>query len=159
MIATIRTWFESLSTREQYLVGIAGALSALVVLVFAIILPSLSAIEAAEVAHDIAVERRGRIEATVANAAQQRATGSPVSGAAIDLIVTQGAAEKGFDLIKSANTAPGQMTFRMDQARAPALFSWLAELETQGVEARSITLRGGPGGNVTVDAQLRQVSK
>ncbi len=159
MIATIRTWFESLSTREQYLVGIAGALSALVVLVFAIILPSLAAIEAAEVAHDIAVERRGRIEATVVNAAQQRAAGSPVSGAAIDLIVTQGAAEKGFDLIKSANTAPGQMTFRMDQARAPALFSWLAELETQGVEARSITLRGGPGGNVTVDAQLRQVSK
>jgi general secretion pathway protein M len=159
MIASIRAWFDALSTREQYLVGIAGTLSALVLLVFGLILPSLAAIDAAKVAHDTAVERRGRIEATVANAAQQKIAGSPVSGAAIDLIVTQSAAEKGFDLIKSANTAPGQMTFRMDQARASALFAWLAELETQGIEARSITLRGGPAGSVTVDAQLRQVSK
>ena len=159
MIVSIRAWFDALSKREQYLVGIAGALMALVLLIFGIILPSLAAIDAAEVAHDAAVERRGRIEATVANAARQKTAGSPVSGAAIDLIVTQSAAEKGFDLIKSANTAPGQMTFRMDQARASALFAWLAELETQGIEARNITLRGGPGGSVTVDAQLRQVSK
>lgn len=159
MMVTLRNWFNALSTREQYLVGIAGTLAALVLLVFGIILPSLAAIDAAEAAHDAAVERRGRIEATVENATQQKAAGSPVSGAAIDLIVTQSAAEKGFDLIKSANTAPGQMTFRMDQARASALFAWLAELETQGVEARSITLRGGPGGSVTVDAQLRQVSR
>lgn len=159
MIVAVRTWFVNLSDREQWLVGVAGVLAALVVLIFGILLPSLSAIDQAEVAHDEAVQRRGRIEAIVEATAAQKAAGSPVSGANIDLIVTQGAAEKGFDLIKSANGAPGQMTFRMDQARAPALFAWFAELETQGVEVRSITLRGGASGSLSVDAQLQKVAR
>lgn len=157
MIAAMKTWFGQLSQREQYLVGIAGGLTALVILVFGIILPALSAIDNAKLAHDEAVQRRGRIEATVAAATASRAAGTAVGGAAIDLIVTQSAAEQGFDIIKSANAAPGQMTFRMDQARASALFAWLASLEAQGVETQTITLRGGPSGTVTVDAQLRQV--
>lgn len=159
MIGSIRNWFGQLSQREQWLVGIAGAFAALVLLVFGIILPALSAIDNARTAHDEAVQRRGRIEATVAAATEQRAAGTPVGSASIDLIVTQSAAEQGFDIVKSANAAPGQMTFRMDQARASALFAWLAELEVQGVETRSITLRGGPSGSVTVDAQLQQVKR
>lgn len=157
MIATARAWFVNLSNREQWLVGVAGVLTALVVLIFGVIMPSLSAIDQAEIAHDEAVQRRGRIEATVESTKVQKAAGSPLSGASIDLIVTQGAAEKGFDLIKSANSAPGQMTFRMDQARAPALFAWFAELETQGVEVRTVTLRSGTSGSLSVDAQLQQV--
>lgn len=159
MTGSIRNWFGQLSQREQWLVGIAGAFAALVLLVFGIILPALSAIDNARTAHDEAVQRRGRIEATVAAATEQRAAGTPVGSASIDLIVTQSAAEQGFDIVKSANAAPGQMTFRMDQARASALFAWLAELEVQGVETRSITLRGGPSGSVTVDAQLQQVKR
>ena len=158
MIEAVKTWFGQLSQREQYLVGIAGGLTALVILIFGIILPALSAIDNAKRAHDEAVERRGRIEATVAAATASRAAGSAVSGAAIDLIVTQSAAEQGFDIVKTANAAPGQMTFRMDQARASALFAWLASLEAQGVETQSITLRGSPSGTVTVDAVLRQVN-
>lgn len=159
MTGSIRNWFGQLSQREQWLVGIAGAFAALVLLVFGIILPALSAIDNARTAHDEAVQRRGRIEATVAAATEQRAAGTPVGSASIDLIVTQSAAEQGFDIVKSTNAAPGQMTFRMDQARASALFAWLAELEVQGVETRSITLRGGPSGSVTVDAQLQQVKR
>ena len=159
MIAAARIWFVNLSSREQWLVGVAGALTALVLLIFAIILPFMSAIDRAKVDHDEAVQRRGRIEATVEATVGQKAAGSPVSGANIDLIVTQGAAEKGFDLIKSANSAPGHMTFRMDQARAPALFAWFAELETQGIQVRSINLRGGASGSLSVDAQLQQVAR
>ena len=158
MIEAVKTWFGQLSQREQYLVGIAGGLTALVILIFGIILPALSAIDNAKRAHDEAVERRGRIEATVAAATASRAAGTAVSGAAIDLIVTQSAAEQGFDIVKTANAAPGQMTFRMDQARASALFAWLASLEAQGVETQSITLRGSLSGTVTVDAVLRQVN-
>ena len=157
MIVALRNWFGELSSREQWLVGIASALAAFVLLVFGIILPALSAIDNARTAHDEAVERCGRIEATVAAATEQRAAGTLVGNAPIDLIVTQSATEQGFDIVKSANAAPGQMRFRMDQARTSALFVWLAELETQGVETRSITLRGGPTGSVTVDAQLQQV--
>ena len=159
MTAALKMWFAALSQREQRMVGVAGVLAALVVLIFGIILPSLSAIKQAEIAHDEAVQRRGRIEATVDAALAQKPAASIVSGANIDLIVTQAAAEKGFDLVKSAGAAPGQMSFRMDQARAPALFAWLAGMEAQGIAVRSMTLRSGTNGSVTVDAQLQQVAR
>jgi type II secretory pathway component PulM len=73
----------------------------------------------------------------------------------IDILITQNAAEKGFDLVKSGNSAPGQISFRIDQARAPALLSWLTELEGQNVAVRAITLRSGANSTVTVDAQLQ----
>lgn len=160
MITAVRTWYYGLSRREQWLVSIAAALAAIVLLNFAIILPSLAAIDRAEVAHDAAVERRGRIEATVDAALKQKPSARIAREADIALIVTQGAAEQGFELIKSANaSAPGQMTFRMDQARAPALLAWLTGLEAQGIAVSGLTLRGGANGSITVDAQLQKVSR
>ena len=159
MIASLKAWIAQLSHREQWLVGTAGGLVAIILLVFGMVLPAMSVIETATIAHDDAVQRRGRIEATVAAATEQRASGTQVTGAAIDLIVTQSAAEQGFDIVKSANAVPGQMTFRMDQARASALFAWLAGLEAQGIDTKTITLRGSPSGSVTVDAQLQQVKR
>lgn len=159
MIATVRAWYGGLSRREQVLVGVAGALAASVLLIFGIIVPALSAIDRAELAHDEAVQRRGRIEATVDATLAQKPSGRVAGGADIELIVTQGAAEKGFDLVKSANAAPGQMTFRMDQARAPALLAWLTELESQGVATNSLTLRSATNGSVTVEAQLQKVPR
>ena len=156
MIAAVRVWYVGLSRREQVLMGIAGGLAALVILIFAIILPILSAFDRAEAAHDEAVQRRGRIEATVEAALTQNPAARVAGSPDIALIVTQGAAEKGFDLVTSANAAPGQVTFRMDQARAPALLVWLHELESQGVMVSSVTLRGGPNGSVSVDAQLQK---
>lgn len=159
MIAAARLWYAGLSRREQLLVGIAGGLAAVILLLFGIIRPSLSAIDAAKIAHDEAVQRRGRIEATVDAALTQKPTGRVAGGPDLELIVTQGAAEKGFDLIKSPNAAPGQITFRMDQARAPALLAWLNELESQDVMVSSVTLRSGPNGSVSVDAQLQKASR
>lgn len=156
MTQSLRMWFYGLSPREQWLVGVAGALASLVLLVFAVILPVLGAIDRAETAHDEAVARRGRIEATVA-AAMQKPARPPAAITDINLVVTQGAAEKGFDLIASTGAAPGQATFRIDQARAPALLGWLSELEAQGIDTRTITLRTSPSGSVTVEAQLQGV--
>jgi general secretion pathway protein M len=154
MIQSLRTWYDALSERERRLVVIAASLSALVLLIFAIIRPTLLAIDRAGIAHDEAVARRGRIEAAVATALEKPAK-TPVAAADINLVVTQGAAEKGFDLIVSTGAAAGQATFRIDQARAPALLGWLSELETQGIEVRTITLRQSASGSITVDAQLQ----
>lgn len=159
MIAAARIWYAGLSRREQLLVGIAGGLAAVILLLFGIILPSLSAIDSAKIAHDEAVQRRGRIEATVDAALTQRPATRVAGGPDLELIVTQGAAEKGFDLIKSANAAPGQITFRMDQARAPALLAWLNELESQDVMVSSVSLRSGANGSVSVDAQLQKAMR
>lgn len=156
MIVHLRTWFAGLSRREQWLVGIAGVLTAWVMLVFAIILPAMSAIDEARLAHDEAVQRRGRIEAAVEGAMRQKPSGNAVTSADIDLVVSQSAAEKGFDLIKSASSGEGQIAFRIDAARAPALLAWLAELEAQSVDVRTVSLRSGASGSLTVDAQLQR---
>jgi type II secretory pathway component PulM len=154
MMAAIRVWFAALSRREQWLLGTAGALTGLVVAIFGILLPILSTIDQAKLDHEEAVQRRGRIMASVDAARQQTGTRSTAT-ANIDLLITQNAAEKGFDLVKSANSAPGQLSFRIDQARAPALLAWLTELEGQNVSVRSIALRPGANSTVTVDAQLQ----
>ncbi len=155
MMAAIRLWFAALSRREQWLVGIAGALAAIVVSIFGILLPIVSAIEQAGIDHDEAAKRRGRIIATVDAAQKQETRPRSTATADIDLLITQSAAEKGFDLVKSANSAPGQISFRIAQARAPALLAWLTELENQNVTVRSVALRPGANSTVTVDAQLQ----
>ena len=155
MMAAIRLWFAALTQREQWLVGVAGALTAVVVSIFGILLPISSAIDQAKLDHDDAVQRRGRILATV-DAAQKMEMGKPSAATAdIDLLITQNAAEKGFDLVKSANSPPGQISFRIDEARAPALLAWLTELEGQNVVVRSVALRPGANSTVSVDAQLQ----
>jgi general secretion pathway protein M len=155
MMAAIRLWFAALTQREQWLVGVASALTAIVVSIFGILLPISSAIDQAKLDHDDAVQRRGRIIATV-DAAQKMEMGPPSAATAdIDLLITQNAAEKGFDLVKSANSPPGQISFRIDQARAPALLAWLTELEGQNVVVRSVALRPGANSTVSVDAQLQ----
>ena len=155
MMTAIRLWFAALTQREQWLVGVASALTAIVVSIFGILLPISSAIDQAKLDHDDAVQRRGRIIATV-DAAQKMEMGPPSAATAdIDLLITQNAAEKGFDLVKSANSPPGQISFRIDQARAPALLAWLTELEGQNVVVRSVALRPGANSTVSVDAQLQ----
>jgi general secretion pathway protein M len=155
MMAAIRLWFAALTRREQWLIGVAGALTALAVSIFGLLLPILSAVDQAKIDHDEAVQRRGRIIATV-DAAQQQETGPRSAATAdIDLLITQNAAEKGFDLVKSANSAPGQISFRIEQARTPAFLAWLTELEGQNLVVRSVALRPGANSTVSVDAQLQ----
>jgi type II secretory pathway component PulM len=154
MITAIGIWFAALTRREQWLLGTAGALSGLVVAIFGILMPILSTIDQARLDHEEAVQRRGRIIASV-DAAQQQTGPRSTATADIDMLITQSAAEKGFDLVKSGNGAPGQISFRIDQARAPALLSWLTELEGQNVAVRAVTLRPGANSTVTVDAQLQ----
>lgn len=159
MIENLKTWYFALTSRERVLVSVAGILTAVVVVIFGILLPTMSALEQAESGLDEAVQRRGRIEAAVEAASLQKPAAALPAQADIDLVVTQGAAEKGFDLLKPTNSAPGQVDFRIEQARAPALLAWLSELESQGISVSTITIRGGTNGSVTVEAQLRQTAR
>lgn len=159
MIENLKTWYFALTSRERVLVSVAGILTAVVVVIFGILLPTMSALEQAESGLDEAVQRRGRIEAAVEAASLQKPAAALPAQADIDLVVTQGAAEKGFDLLNPTNSAPGQVDFRIEQARAPALLAWLSELESQGISVSTITMRGGTNGSVTVEAQLRQTAR
>lgn len=159
MMENLKTWYFALTGRERIFVSVAGILTAVVVVIFGILLPTMSALEQAKSGLDEAVQRRGRIEAAVEAASLQKPAAALPAQADIDLVVTQGAAEKGFDLLKPTNSAPGQVDFRIEQARAPALLAWLSELESQGISVSTITMRGGTNGSVTVEAQLRQTAR
>ena len=155
MIASVRLWFAALTQREKWLVATAGILAGFSIAVFVIIMPALSVVEKAALDLDEAVQRRGRIEAKVASTQGQRSVAHTAAASDIGLLVTQSAAEKGFDLIKSANAAPGQISIRIDQARAPAFLAWVNELEAQNIVMRTATLRSGANGTVTVEAQMQ----
>ena len=155
MIASVRLWFAALTQREKWLVATAGILAGLSIAVFAIIMPALSVVEKAALDLDEAVQRRGRIVAKVALTQGQRSVARTAAASDIGLLVTQSAAEKGFDVIKSANAAPGQISIRIDQARAPAFLAWVNELEAQNIVVRTATLRSGANGTVTVEAQMQ----
>ncbi len=155
MIESVRLWFAALTQREKWLVATAGILAGLSIAVFAIIMPALSVVEKAALDLDDAVQRRGRIVAKVASTQGQRSVARTAAAADIGLLVTQSAAEKGFDVIKSANAAQGQISIRIDQARAPAFLAWVNELEAQNIVVRTATLRSGANGTVTVGAQMQ----
>ena len=155
MIESVRLWFAALTQREKWLVATAGILAGLSIAVFAIIMPALSVVEKAALDLDEAVQRRGRIVAKVASTQGQRSVAPMTAAADIGLLVTQSAAEKGFDVIKSTNAAPGQISIRIDQARAPAFLAWVNELEGQNIVVRTATLRSGANGTVTVEAQMQ----
>ncbi|MGB5076368.1 MAG: type II secretion system protein GspM [Sphingorhabdus sp.] len=159
MIPFFRTWFVNLSKREQWLVGTAFLFTAALVLVYGIILPSFSALDRARERHEEAVLRRGRIEAVVESAGGYNARTTQASSAGIDMVIRQSAAENGFDILEAGSAVAGQMTLRIDKARAPALLAWLASLENRAVEVRTIALRPNANGTVTVDVQLQQVTK
>ena len=155
MIESVRLWFAALTQREKWLVATAGILAGLSIAVFAIIMPALSVVEKAALDLDEAVQRRGRIVAKVASTQGQLSVARTAAAEDIGLLVTQSAAEKGFDVIKSANAAPGQISIRIDQARAPAFLAWVNELEAQNIVVRTATLRSGANGTVTVEAQMQ----
>ena len=155
MIESVRLWFAALTQREKWLVATAGILAGFSIAVFAIIMPALSVVEKAALDLDEAVQRRGRIVAKVASTQGQRSVAWTAAASDIGLLVTQSAAEKGFDVIKSANAAPGQISIRIDQARAPAFLAWVNELEAQNIVLRTATLRSGANGTVTVEAQMQ----
>lgn len=155
MIESVCLWFAALTQREKWLVATAGILAGLSIAVFAIIMPALSVVEKAALDLDDAVQRRGRIVAKVASTQGQRSVARTAAAADIGLLVTQSAAEKGFDVIKSANAAQGQISIRIDQARAPAFLAWVNELEAQNIVVRTATLRSGANGTVTVEAQMQ----
>ena len=155
MIESVRLWFAALTQREKWLVATASILAGLSIAVVAIIMPALSAVEKAALDLDEAVQRRGRIVAKVASTQGHRSVARTAAASDIGLLVTQSAAEKGFDVIKSANAAPGQISIRIDQARAPAFLAWVNELEAQNIVLRTATLRSGANGTVTVEAQMQ----
>ncbi len=155
MIAKLSGWYLALSLREKILVGIAAALSAILVAIYGVYLPLVASIQDKRTEYRAALERRLAVEAMVASAAD-RPTKMPVPKVAgpIEQLVSQRAVEAGFSLEKAEAVGNGRVAIAMAQARPPALLKWLAELEQAGIVVEQIDIKAATGGSVTIAATL-----
>jgi general secretion pathway protein M len=155
MIGAIASWWSGLSTRERWLVGVAGALAGIVIGWFLILSPLLNAIDDAREAHRAATDRHAAI---MAQAALLRAPAAlrpaNASAATLDLVIAQSAAERGFTLDRNDAAGGGRTTIAMASANAPALLAWLSGLEAAGIKVADVTMRPNGNGTVTMTATL-----
>ena len=160
MMDAVKTWWLALSTRERWLVGVAGAL-ALGVLGWAVGRPAAAAFFDLETRHRAAVEREGRVAAKVALLAQRPAKSAPsaVDAVAIDQFLAQSAGEIGLTLDRNEARGDRQATIAIATAKAPVLTDWLAGLEGQGFVVDQLTITPAADGTVGMTAELRKAGQ
>jgi len=159
MTDTLRNWWHSLSLRERWLVGTAAALSAILIGWFLIYAPLRSALATAEEAHGVAIDRQAAISARVAEIKRLEAAGNSAanraaSDAAVNLILSQSAAEQGFTLSRNDPVGTSGASIAIANVRAPALASWLTQLEAAGLTANDLTIRPNADGTVAMTASM-----
>ena len=157
MMEAAKNWWSGLSTRERWLVGVAGAL-AVAVLGWALGRPAVAAFLDLETTHRAAIEREGRVAAKVKLLAQRpaKSVAAAVDAVAIDQYLTQSAGEIGLTLDRNEARGQGQATIAIGAAKAPVLTDWLASLEEQGFVVDQLTITPAADGTVGMTADLRK---
>lgn len=162
----VKNWFTALSRREQILVGVAGILLLICVLVFGVIRPlwlgSFAAKESYQQQAYAAAELDARYallqSATDAPAAAGAETGAVPAGSLIQQLTTDAAARS---ITLSANnpSAEGGASIAIDSINPNSFFTWVIALEKQGVTLASLSMQpiaaqGGTPGLVFVRADF-----
>ena len=157
MSERIAGWWQGLSSRERWLVGIAGAL-ALCVVLWLLVRPAYAAYSNLEAGHRAAIEREGRVAAKVQLLTQRPVMPASVAneGVAIDQYLTQSAGEIGLTLDRNEARGQRQATIAIATAKAPVLTDWLASLEGQGFVVDQLTITPAADGTVGMTAELRR---
>lgn len=158
MTDRIASWWQGLSRRERWMVGVAGVL-ALAVLVWLLGRPAYAAFTNLEADHRAAIEREGRVAAKVKLLAQRPASPAAATandGVAMDQYLTQSAGEIGLTLDRNEARGQGQATIAIATAKAPVLADWLASLEGQGFVVDQLTITPAADGTVGMTAELRR---
>lgn len=157
MIAALKDWFLALSQREKIMIGVLGALCAMILGYYAIIAPFTSAYENAQSRYVEATERQARIAAKVAAlTAPADGTVKLVAGP-LDVFISQNAGEAGFAVGRLDPQSDGTVLLAIDAAKPTALFGWLSELENRGISVEELTVNPGANDTVTATIKLRSV--
>ncbi|HUD95083.1 type II secretion system protein M [Sphingobium sp.] len=156
MMERIATYWAERSVREQYMLGVMFALLAGVILWFGIAMPLDRAQNSAREALIEATDRNAAIRSAVKQLKSLPRTPTS-SGPAVplDQFVGQGAGEAGLTLERAQAQGNDRMDIAIASVRPIALFSWLAQLEAQGVRVETMSARPSPtAGSVSVQAVL-----
>lgn len=157
MTERLQNWWIALSTRERWLVGVAGVL-ALGVILWGLGRPMVAAFIDLESQHRAAIEREGRVSSKVQLLAQRpaKSVAAAVDTVAIDQYLAQSAGEIGLTLDRNEARGAGQATIAIATARATVLTDWLASLEGQGFVVDQLTITPAADGTVGLTAELRK---
>ena len=160
MMDAVKNWWNGLSMRERWLVGVAGVLATLV-LVWALGRPAVAAFADLESRHSAAIEREGRVAAKLQLLAQRpaKSLAAAVDAVAIDQYLAQSAGEIGLTLDRNEARGQGQATIAIAAAKAPVLTDWLASLEGQGFVVDQLTITPAADGTVGMTAELRKAGQ
>ncbi|WP_299328429.1 type II secretion system protein M [Parasphingopyxis sp.] len=157
MTERLKAWWAGLSTRERWLVGVAGGLAVIVLSWLLIVRPIDLMRESAKARHDAAVMALGRVEARVA--AIENATASPppsVSGRISD-IVTAEAVRVGFTTTQTEPAGTDGVRVIIAAVRPQTFFAWVADLETRmGLHVDALTARPNADETLSVDVTFRR---
>ena len=149
-------WYIGVTLRERILVSVAGALAALIVLIYGIVLPVGNALDEAAVRHREATERAGRIAAGIdmlKRAPQGRA--AVVSGP-VEQVAAGSAHEAGFVVQSNQKRGADMAVLVIPTARPSAVLAWLDGLAGQGLAVEQVTMTPAPDGSVAVNVTLRK---
>ena len=156
MMERMKSLWDERSPREQWMLGIMVALLAVVTLWLGILWPLQAGQRSAHDALAQATDRNADIRTKVKllkSLPRNAATGAAV--APLDQLIGQAAGEAGLTLERAQAQGANRIEIAMASVRPVALFSWLAEIEGQGVRVDTISARpSATAGSLSVQAVL-----
>ncbi|WP_164115709.1 type II secretion system protein GspM [Sphingorhabdus sp. Alg239-R122] len=158
MIARIKHWFVSLSRREQILVSIFAALLAIVIGIYGIILPFISAYSSVRQDYSVAVEDSARLSAKLDLLGRGNARAQTRLDGSLHQIIAESAAEKGFTVDSNNPMGNDSTTITISSASASAFFAWINELEQQGIRLETLSISPTANGTISVNASFMSAS-
>lgn len=155
MTARFHAWWALRTTREQRLLLVMFALLAVVILWLGIIRPVTDALADARERHATAVTRLAEIRAGAAAYREIRRAPPQPLAAPLATLVAQSAAAAGFQPTAVTPDGASRVTVSLASARPVALFSWIAQLEAQGIVVERLSARSNSDPTLGVELVLR----
>ncbi|NLR72420.1 type II secretion system protein M [Novosphingobium sp. ERN07] len=152
----LSAWFIGLTGRERWLVGVAGGLTALIVLVYGIVLPLGHALDDAALRHREATERAGRIVAGLEALKRAPVVKAAALAGPVEQVAQGSAQAAGFVVQSSQRQGSDMVVLIIPTARPSATLSWLDGLAAQGLVVEQLTMTPAPDGTVSVNVTLRR---
>lgn len=159
MIVKASAWYLGLTLRERVLVSLAGALAALVLLVYGIVLPVGHGLDRAAQRHGETVQRTGQLMAVLDQLAAPASKAPAAGSGPVDQLVAASAQAAG--LVLQSNQAQGSGAALVSITGAPprAALGWLDALADQGLSIEALTVTPAPDGTVSLNATLRRTGR
>ncbi len=153
----VGAWYIGLTARERVLVSVAGALVALVVLIYGIVLPVGNALDEAAVRHREATERAGRISGQIEMLkAAPAPRAAPLAGP-VEQVAGASAQEAGFVVQSNQRRGSDMAVIVIPTARPSSALAWLDGLAGQGLAVEQLTMTPAPDGTVSINVTLRRI--